>query len=200
MSLFQPNSGSPARTDSARSLVRAAAIFYGVLAVAALGWRVGYAGESLFYSSPETAAEGVRVLRDLGIGLAAAALTIALSGLLTRRTRWGERLAQALIELVGPLRVGQILVLALLSGVGEEVFFRGALQPRVGWLWASLLFAAAHFVPRRDLLPWAPFSLLAGMMLGALFLGTGNLLAPIVAHATINAVNLQLLMKQTRDG
>ena len=62
-------------------------------------------------------------------------------------------------------------------------------------MWASLLFAAAHFVPRRELLPWTAFSLGAGFVLGGLFLATGNLVAPIVAHVAINAVNLNLLVR-----
>jgi membrane protease YdiL (CAAX protease family) len=35
-------------------------------------------------------------------------------------------------------------VLGVSAGVGEELMVRGALQPRVGLVWASLLFAAAH--------------------------------------------------------
>jgi membrane protease YdiL (CAAX protease family) len=77
--------------------------------------------------------------------------------------------------------------------VAEEAFFRGALQPHVGLVAASLIFGLAHFAPRRDLLPWTAFSLGAGLLLGGLFEMTGNLLAPVAAHALINAVNLRFL-------
>jgi membrane protease YdiL (CAAX protease family) len=40
--------------------------------------------------------------------------------------------------------VGTALLLGVSAGVGEEVLVRGALQPRTGLFWASLLFAAAH--------------------------------------------------------
>ena len=35
-------------------------------------------------------------------------------------------------------------MLGLRAGIGEEVLVRGALQPRTGLFWASLLFAAGH--------------------------------------------------------
>ncbi|MEN9406459.1 MAG: hypothetical protein RLZ12_743 [Bacillota bacterium] len=38
----------------------------------------------------------------------------------------------------------EILLLGLLPGIGEELLFRGALQPRLGILYTSLLFAVVH--------------------------------------------------------
>jgi membrane protease YdiL (CAAX protease family) len=102
----------------------------------------------------------------------------------------GRVLAEHLAGILGPLSGTQVVILALASGVGEEAFFRGALQPRVGLVAASLLFGLAHLVPRRELLPWAGFALLAGVLLGALFEYTGNLLAPTLAHVVVNGVNL----------
>ena len=86
-----------------------------------------------------------------------------------------------------------VVALALASGVAEEAFFRGALQPHVGLVAASLIFGVVHFVPRREFLPWTVFAVAAGFLLGWLFDTTGNLVAPVVAHTTINAVNLWLL-------
>ncbi|HXK23857.1 MAG TPA: CPBP family glutamic-type intramembrane protease, partial [Myxococcota bacterium] len=80
-----------------------------------------------------------------------------------------------------------------------EAFFRGALQPRVGLVFASALFAAAHFAPRREFLPWPFFAFAAGLAFGALFDATGNLVAPVVAHAGVNAWNLRWLAMRTRD-
>ena len=92
-----------------------------------------------------------------------------------------------------------------LKGIKEStpqnpVFFRGALQPRVGLLPASLLFGLAHLAPRRDLALWAGFALLAGLILGALFEYTGNLLAPAIAHVLVNAVNLRWLSRISARG
>ena len=122
------------------------------------------------------------------------------SDALTARTALGAALARALAAALGPLRTRDCIVLALLSGVAEEALFRGALQPQVGLVWASLLFALAHLVPRRELLPWSVFSLAAGFLLGGLYLATGNLVAPVVAHFTINAVNLRKLSRDFAAG
>jgi hypothetical protein len=140
----------------------------------------------------------VHPLRDVGLGLVAGTLVILLSDQLTRRTRAGDALARALADTLGPLAPAQCALLAGLSGVAEEAFFRGVLQPWLGLAAASLLFGLAHFVPRRDLLPWSVFAVAAGFLLGMLFESTGNLVAPVTAHATINAVNLHLL--STRYG
>jgi membrane protease YdiL (CAAX protease family) len=91
-------------------------------------------------------------------------------------------------------------VLAIASGVGEEAFFRGVIQPYVGIVMASLIFGLAHLAPRRDLLPWTLFSVLAGFLLGGLFEATGNLIAPVVAHAGINLVNLWAMTKKYGAG
>src|SRR5262249_21798586 len=79
---------------------------------------------------------------------------------------------------LGPLAPHQCWILALASGLAEEAFFRGGLQPAVGLVAASLLFAAAHFVPRRDLAPWSAFSLAAGLPLGWVYQARGNLTPP----------------------
>jgi membrane protease YdiL (CAAX protease family) len=160
---------------------------------AAVLW-ASISGESLFYVSDQ--GRRVAPLRDVGIGVLVAAVTIFASGELTRRTRWGKDLARALGVLLGEIRLADCVLLALASGVAEEAFFRGALQPRIGLVAASLVFGLAHFVPRRELAPWTLFSVAAGFALGALYELTGNLLAPVVAHVLINAVNLRALTRR----
>lgn len=178
-------------------LVGLAVRFYGVLLLAAVLWRVVWAGEPLLYASGEAAARGLRPARDLLAGLLAAGAVIGISWQLTQHTERGRVLARALAGLLGPLPLPHVLALALLSGVAEEAFFRGALQPRVGLVVASLVFGLVHYVPRPEFRLWTLFSVAAGFLLGWLFEATGNLLAPVTAHFAINAVNLTLL---TREG
>jgi hypothetical protein len=186
----------PARGAAPRlSVVRLALLFYGVLLALALAWS-WLAGRSLLWASDADAQRGLSPLLDVGAGALAAAIVVLLSRQLTQRTRAGDRLAQSLRAVLGPLSLGECWLLAFVSGVAEEAFFRGALQPQVGLLAASLLFGAAHFVPRRELLLWTVFSIVAGLLLGWLFDATGNLVAPIVAHAGINGVNLRHLTRQ----
>ncbi len=196
----EPLAGNPEAKaplpPSPAAVVRMALLFYGLLAFAAFAWRTLLAGEPILYASAGAEASGLHPLRDLSAGLLAAGVVIGISWEFTRRTRAGDTLARVLASVLGPLSLSQCLTLALVSGVAEEVFFRGALQPRVGLVAASLLFGLAHFAPRRDLLPWTGFSILAGLLLGTLFEATGNLLAPVTAHTAINAVNLSLLVRR----
>lgn len=187
MESHPPATPLPPRPDR---LVRLSLWFYAAMAGLALAWRLGIRGESLLFAE---GAGGVDWVRDPLAGAAAAAGVIGLSALLTRTTRIGRDLARALAAALGPLGWRHCLVLAAASAVGEEALFRGALQPEIGWVAASVVFALAHLVPRRDLLPWSVFSLLAGLLLGFLYDATGNLVAPIAAHFGINAVNLRLL-------
>ena len=174
--------------------VRLATLFYGLALTVAAGI-AALRDHSLWYRDAGAAEGGVDWLLHGAVGVVAAVLVIAISALLTEHTRWGRGLAAELAALLGPLTTGQCLALALLSGLGEEALFRGALQPWLGLWPASLLFGLAHFAPSKSLAPWTLFAFAAGLFLGALYEWTGNLLAPIVAHAGINAVNLRLLAR-----
>lgn len=180
---------------SGRDWVRWAALFYGGLAGVALGWSA-WAGTPWAFADEARARAGVDWSGDLGLGLFCGLGVIALSEACTRWSARGRALAAELGALLGPLTLGQCLLLAALSGFAEEAFFRGLLQPRIGWLGATLLFGLAHVPPRRSLWAWSGFALAAGGLLGGLFAWTGNLLAPITAHAVINAVNLRLLSRR----
>ena len=69
----------------------------------------------------------------------------------------------------------------------------GALLPAAG-LWASsAIFALLHVGPKLRFLPWTLSSWVAGMVFGQLFLWTGDLGGPVVAHFTVNALNLRYL-------
>jgi membrane protease YdiL (CAAX protease family) len=162
----------------------------------AIVWRLLSDGQGPFFAGQAgPIPEGRQLLRHALLGLAAGGGLIALSRLWVGYTDMGRVLAQRLAGILGPLTGANVVVLALASGLGEEAFFRGALQPQVGLVIASLLFGLAHLVPRRELAPWAGFAFLAGVLLGALFDYTGNLLAPAVAHILVNGVNLYWLSR-----
>jgi uncharacterized protein len=91
------------------------------------------------------------------------------------------------------------VVTLVLAPAGEEVLFRGILypwlkqawSPPVGLLGTSLMFGAIHF----NLVSFMPLTVLA-ILLALLYDRTGNLLAPVTAHALFNAVNLAELYRQ----
>nr|HRC85142.1 CPBP family intramembrane metalloprotease [Thermoanaerobaculia bacterium] len=107
-------------------------------------------------------------------------------------------LEERLAEVVRGLSGSETFALALLSGFGEELFFRGAVQDTFGLAAATVLFAALHPGPGRTFYLWMIFAALAGALFGALVLWRGNLLAAIVGHVTVNAVNLRQLAERKR--
>ena len=57
------------------------------------------------------------------------------------------------------------------------------------------LFALLHVGPGRRFLPWTLWALVMGLVFGALVELTGDLGAPIVAHFTINFLNLHYIAR-----
>ena len=90
-----------------------------------------------------------------------------------------------------------LLVIAIIPGIGEEVLFRGILQrnltywtnnPHVGIWLAAALFSAIHvqflgFFPR----------MLLGALFGYLYLWSGNLWVPILAHFVNNGFTVLMV-------
>jgi len=93
-------------------------------------------------------------------------------------------------------------LVALLAGVGEEVFFRGLLQTGLaGWagvwpalLLTSILFGALHWVTPI----YALLAGLVGLYLGAFMAVSGNLIVPILVHALYDFFALRYLAGQSR--
>jgi membrane protease YdiL (CAAX protease family) len=89
------------------------------------------------------------------------------------------------------LRTSDIVVIALLSGLSEEFFFRGVLLPEVGLGVSSVLFGLLHAV-NWIYIAWAA---LTGAALGLLATHGESLVAPAVAHATYNFGALLVLRR-----
>ena len=90
------------------------------------------------------------------------------------------------------IRLWQIVVISLIAGAGEELLFRGVLQPVVGLAASSLIFGAVH-VGGRGFVGYGVWAALIGMFLGWLATATGGLLSPIVAHAVYDALALAFI-------
>jgi len=170
-------------------VVQAAWAFYLLLAVGGVVW-IGIREETIpltLFLDPS----GWWI--DLAAGIAAGLGLVALWRFGMRRLAVGRRLESRLGSVLGPLTGEQAVTLAVFSGIAEELFFRGAVQGSWGWLWATLLFALLHSGRGPSLYLWTAFAAVAGGLLGGLVLWRGNLLAPMVAHFLVNAVNLQRL-------
>lgn len=134
----------------------------------------------------------VAIVALLALGEALSAL-IALSGLGAHGTLG---MLNTLMARVEPAELAlSVLVLALLGGSAEELFFRGVLQQKlVGALgrWegiaaTSVLFGLIHF----DLVQ-SPAAMLMGLYFGWLADRTGSIAPGIAAHVVNNAVAVLL--------
>ncbi len=100
----------------------------------------------------------------------------------------------------------QIVLICTLAGLGEEMFFRGLLQDGLGtWiggttgivvgiLVSALIFGLAHWITNT----YAVLTFFMGLYFSLLFLATGNLLAPIIAHALYDYYVIRFLLLRSR--
>jgi uncharacterized protein len=111
------------------------------------------------------------------------------------------------IETIGPAlslcRWYDLFVLALLAGVGEELLFRGVLQPWlsgssawIGFVAANVLFGLVHFVT-------PTYALIAGglgmyLSLVAFHVPRANLLSAMIAHGLYDYVAFLLIVREYR--
>ncbi|QDV61507.1 CPBP family intramembrane glutamic endopeptidase [Crateriforma conspicua] len=146
----------------------------------------------------------------LGIGYGMAAAIPMLLGIAVLRrlplesVRELERLSDdgmlRLLLQLGPL---ELILISLCAGVGEELLFRGwlmqwlsenpsgvsgPLEIGIGLIGSSIAFGLVHPITRL----YVVVATVIGLYLGVLLLLSGNLLIPIAAHATYDAVQLMM--------
>lgn len=146
---------------------------------------------------------------DAALG-AAAALPILAGFVLTMNSRAAPlvRIHRFLDEVLGPLfrrcSLAELALLSALAGAGEEMLFRGVLQtwlasllgPTIGLFVASALFGLAHSIT-------PTYALVAGLIgayLGWLWIATGNLLVPALAHGLYDFAALVYLLRWEQRG
>jgi membrane protease YdiL (CAAX protease family) len=121
----------------------------------------------------------------------------------TLRTRWPPlarlvRLTEArLAPIFARSGAADLALVAALAGLGEEALFRGAIQTALAGhlpVWAAVAVTAVVFGLAHFLSPaYAVLATIIGAYLGWLFVLSGNLLAPVVAHALYDLVALTVL-------
>ena len=87
----------------------------------------------------------------------------------------------------GGVAVLDLAVISIAAGIGEELLFRGVLQPEVGVVLASGIFGVLH-MGGTGAFVFGCWVAVMGAALGGLAIWTGGLLAPIVAHVLYDAV------------
>jgi membrane protease YdiL (CAAX protease family) len=122
----------------------------------------------------------------LVVGLVMVPIVIAAEALASRLGLGASAGVERLTEqLVGPLTQSPagILTLGLAAALGEETVFRGALQPRFGLVFTSILFALLHSQYGLSFSTVAVF--VVGIILGVIRL-RANTTTAMITHAVYN--------------
>jgi membrane protease YdiL (CAAX protease family) len=182
-------------------VVATGAAFEGGLILLAwpLGWLLGQ----------PPLADGHATAAGAALGVAA---TLPMLLLFAAITRWPVgplvQIRQFFDDVVRPLLGGcgpaELALLSALAGAGEELVFRGVLQPYLvgrlglapGLLLTSALFGLLHPITRTYVVLAAGL----GLYLGVLAWASGNLLPAIVAHALYDFVVLVYLLRPKGAG
>ena len=143
--------------------------------------------------------------KDAGLGTAAVLpLLVLFFASLKSRARPLVRIRRFLEEAFLPLfarcTLAELALLSALAGLGEEMLFRGVLQTsvgsllgqNVGLLLASVAFGLAHAITPT----YAVAAGAIGVYFGWLWIATGNLLVPAVAHGLYDFVALVYLLRR----
>jgi membrane protease YdiL (CAAX protease family) len=187
------------RQASTPNLVAAAVVFE--LALAPVGGAIAWVADVPLASllRPESgwvAAVGYGILATMPM----VPLLVAMLMCQWRPIAWLRRLVSRFVQqLFGRAPLWQLAVVSLAAGFGEEVLFRGAIQPlavsytspSLGVAIASLLFGLVHAAS------WTYFWLAAGVgaYLGILAQWRGEIVSAMVAHALYDFVALTLVAR-----
>jgi membrane protease YdiL (CAAX protease family) len=176
-------------------MLRWGAVAYAVLGLFALMLvELGRSGSALLHPAPWLELEpGARHIYSLLWGVAFGGLVVVGTRLCVTRFAWARGLHTALRPFASTMTPFDVLLLALLSAFGEEMLFRGLLQPYIGVLPQALIFGAAHQMRGPSRWVWVVWATMVGLALGAMFQFTGSLLGPLAAHALVNGLNLVYL-------
>lgn len=143
---------------------------------------------------------GIRVHgADLGLGvLASVPPILALAAMRRSRLPAIRRLIDSARDMVreflSPLSWPRVLLIAAAAGFGEELLFRGLLQPLAtlqfgiapALIATSILFGLLHFLSKA----YVVFAFVFSLYLGIVYFVSGNILVPMLAHGIYDAVAL----------
>ena len=133
------------------------------------------------------------ILWSLVLGALLAGATVLSSRVLARHTEWTRELHEALRPAVRDVDGATIAWMAISSGVGEELLFRGLLVPLVGVVASSIGFGLLHQVRGPARWVWAAWAGGMGVLFALVFTVTGSLAGAVLAHVAINGANLRYI-------
>lgn len=190
---------APGRNHSSPSLLWALALELGLGAIGvAVAWLAGLPLAPRLQVTSMSLLAGMAATLPM-LGWLAIAIRSRWKPLVEIRTLLEEILGRFL----GDCTLGELALLALAAGLGEELLFRGTLQPLLQ-LWTSpsmaliltgLLFGLAHAMS----ITYFVLATLIGWYLGWIMMLCDSLIPPIIAHGLYDYVAIRTLRKRMRS-
>lgn len=127
------------------------------------------------------------VLLSLFGGAITAVIFVSCTRIWAKRSSQGRALARDLSAKAREMQTRNIFFVAASASLTEEIFFRGALVPSCGVVVAAVAFGAVHL---RSGIAWSALAAAFGAALGIVFMASGSLVGPLVAHFAVDAIAL----------
>ena len=172
---------------SRHKILAFAAVFYSSMALVACVWSWLSDGPWVLDMS---AFDSMTWLNNVVLGLVLDLGLHLLTRSMTGRVKWSDELMTWFESELGRLSLVDALCLALLSGFGEELLFRGAMQASWGIGVTTILFALVHWPPDKRLRAWTWMAGIVGLIFGLLVEYRGSVVPAVAAHVGINFLNL----------
>ena len=101
----------------------------------------------------------------------------------TKNTIFYDFLNEMVLPIAACLSVPSALIVSIAAGVGEEFFFRGFLQPKIGLCFSSILFGVIHFLFNlKRFFKIAIIYIAIGFIFGFVYDFFSSLWAPVIFH------------------
>ncbi len=175
------------------------AFFRRVLPLFAPSLLLGLLGGVLLLLRPLPYKRQADIVIIVALGVALAIALVAGARVLERLLPSYRFAQQQMERALRPLRLTrlQALLLAAVTSVAEELFFRGALLPLIGVWGQALVFGLLHPATRRGW-SYSAYTAVAGLIFGYTTLLTGSLWAAVVAHFLINTQGFFELRRRSK--
>lgn len=178
---------------SPKALIRKSTLVYGVMTLVGAGvLGLGHKNLDVALAVPPTVLDGGRLAL---IGALGAGLLLVLSYFFEDWFASFRDLKALITRFLGPVSVPGALYLAVITSLGEELLFRGAIQPFAGLVLTSLLFGLLHMGQGGLISAWSVWAFIAGLLLGWMYDETASLWPPLIAHFGVNAVSILTLRR-----
>ena len=139
---FPPHQVEPPPTRASELAAYGLLLGIVMIAIAAV-WRIGFGDDTLATWFPTNG-----WLLNLLLGAALGPVFSVAAWLVFRQVPSFQHIKTLILRTIDmrTLAPHHAVLFGLLAGIPEEILFRGALQPAIGWLLTSLLFGALHGV------------------------------------------------------